>query len=121
MNVVNAKSAVALSVAAALMWPAVPANAGRIDGAVTVMSSVPSITVSYAELDISKPRGLEVLYSRIQRAAKMVCGFDYSIQELSRGRQANACYKSAVDNAVRQIDRPTLTALHRAKTRSALG
>lgn len=118
MNVVATKSALALAVTA-LAWTAVPAHADRIEG-VTV-NSAPTITVSYAELDINKPRGLEVLYSRIQRAAKVVCGMDRSPQELARGRHAKACYKTAVDDAVRQINRPTLTALHRAKTRSALG
>jgi UrcA family protein len=119
MNAVVKKSAVALALTAALSWPAVSAYADRIEG-VTV-SSAPTIKVSYAELDINKPRGLEVLYSRIQRAAKIVCGNDHMLQELARGRHAAACYKTAVDDAVRQINRPTLTALHRAKTRAVLG
>jgi UrcA family protein len=119
MNAVVTKSAIALTLAAALTWPVVPSHADSIEG-VTV-SSAPTITISYAELDINKPRGLEVLYSRIQRAAKVVCGMDYSPQELVRGRQAKACYKTAIDDAVRQINRPTLTALHRAKTGASLG
>ena len=119
MNVVVTKSALALALTAALSWAAVPAHADRIEG-VTV-SSAPTMKVSYSELDINKPRGLEVLYSRIQRAARIVCDVDYSRRDLSRDRQAMDCYKTAVDDAVRQINRPTLTALHRAKSRATLG
>jgi UrcA family protein len=116
MNSVLVRSALALSLAAAL---ALPAHAERIEG-VTV-SSAPTMKVSYAELDINKPRGLAVLYSRIENAAKIVCGVNETRRELARGRQAKACYTTAMDDAVRQINRPTLTALHRAKTRATLG
>lgn len=119
MKAVVTPSAVAVALTAALAGFAVSARAERIEG-VTV-SSAPTIRVSYAELDINKPRGLQVLYSRIQNAAEIVCGVDRSPHELARGRQATACYKTAVEDAVRQINRPTLTALHRAKTRDAMG
>lgn len=120
MNAVLAKSAVTLTLAAALIAPVTPAYADRLDGAVTVRD-VPTIRVSYAELDINKPRGLEVLYSRIQRAAKTVCGFDYSMRDLSRGRHVTSCYQAAVEDAVKQINRPTLTALHRVKSKAEFG
>jgi UrcA family protein len=120
MKAVVTKSAVALALSAALGWPVVPAHADRIVGAVTV-TSAPTMTVSFAELDITKPRGLEVLYSRIEHAAKIVCGVDYMPKSLARNRHATACYKTAIDDAVRQINRPTLTALHRAKTRTTFG
>jgi UrcA family protein len=122
MNAVVIRSALALALTAAIGCAAAPARAdriNRINGEVTV-TSAPTITVSFAELDISKPRGLEVLYSRIEHAAKAVCGLEYSMQ-LARTRVAKTCYKTAIDDAVRQINRPTLTALHLAKTRSALG
>ena len=120
MNAVVIKSAAALTLTAALGWPLVPAQADRINGAVTV-TSAPTMTVSFAELDISKPRGLEVLYSRIEHAAKIVCNYDYMPRSLARNRLATSCYKAAIDDAVRQINRPTLTALHRTKTKSSFG
>ena len=118
MNAVIAKSAATLTLAAAFLGHSVLAHADRLVGTV---GSVPSITVSYSELDISKPQGLEVLYTRIKRAAKSVCGFYNSPRELSRGRHSMACYQSTLEDAVRQVNRPTLTALHRAKSKSALG
>jgi UrcA family protein len=120
MKSVVTKSAVALTLTAALGWPLVPAHADRINGAVTV-TSAPTLTVSFADLDINKPRGLEVLYSRIEHAAKAVCNLDYMPKSLSRARHSKACYTTAIDDAVRQINRPTLTALHRTKTRSTFG
>jgi UrcA family protein len=117
MHAVVIKSAVALALTTALGWSA---HADRVNGAVTV-TSTPTMTVSFAELDITKPAGLQVLYRRIENAAKIVCGVDSPPQALARTRQARECYKTAVDDAVRQINRPTLTALHRAKTRSSFG
>lgn len=116
MNALVTTSAVAL--AAALIGHAPLAHAAPLEGTTTYSSS---IRVSYADLDITKPRGLEVLYSRIQHAARSVCDFNYSVKELSRTRVAKNCYLTAIDNAVKQIDRPTLTAYHLAKSKSALG
>src|SRR5688500_14353121 len=118
MKAVIAESTATLTLAAGILGYSVLAQADRLTGAV---GSTPSITVSLAGLDISNPHVLEMLYTRIERAARSVCGFDYSRRELSRGRHAKACYKSSLEAAVKQVNRPTLTALHRAKTKSALG
>ena len=72
---------------------------------------VPSQRVSYADLDISKPAGAKVLYSRIKAAARHVCalnGFDplLSLQSINR------CIDLAVDKAVKDVDSPALSALH---------
>lgn len=120
MNAVVIKSAAALAWVAAAGWPGAAVHADRVNGAVTV-TSAPTMTVSFAELDITKPQGLKVLYSRIENAARIVCGVEHSPQLLERTRHARTCYTTAVDDAVRQINRPTLTALHRTKTRSAVG
>lgn len=83
--------------------------------------STQSITVHYGELDLSKAQGLEVLYKRIKRAARFVCGSDHSPLTMSRARHATECYQDTLEDAVRQVNRPRLTALHRAKTKSGLG
>ena len=118
MNTVVAKSTAILTLAVALIGHSVLAHADRRDGAA---GSGPSITISYSELDVSRPRGVEVLYTRIKRAARSVCGIDRLHRELSGGRRAMACYQSTLDDAVMQVNRPTLTALHRASSKSALG
>jgi len=72
---------------------------------------VPKITVSLADLDVSKPAGANVLYGRIRGAARAVCGL-YDSRLLVMIALSRACYRSAVDNAVAQINQPLLTAVH---------
>jgi UrcA family protein len=90
--------------------------------AATPAAKVPTVTVSYADLDLSKPAGVEMLYQRIKDAARTVCA-PLASKGLTREgvwRLWRDCYEQAVSNAVASINRPTLTALHRA-TRTARG
>ena len=70
----------------------------------------PSKTVRFSDLNISNPAGAKVLYGRIRVAAREVC-------ELSAGRDpiqrmaVHACIETAIDNAVKKVDAPALTAL----------
>jgi UrcA family protein len=73
-------------------------------------SDVPSQRVSYADLDISKPAGAKVLYGRIVSAAHRVCGSG-GFEGLSRKRQIDMCTDKAIDNAVKEVDSPALSAL----------
>lgn len=116
MNAVIPKSALILALAAASVGYSALAHADRVDRGRTQ-----SITIHYGELDLSKAQGLEVLYKRIKRAASSVCGSDRSPLTTSRARHAMECYQATLEDAVRQVNRPRLTALHRAKTKSAFG
>lgn len=118
MRTLIVRSAFAVSLGAILLGHSVLASA---DHRIETVFAAPSVKVSYRDLDISKPWGLEVLYSRIQHAARGVCYLDQPPQELARAQAARTCYRAAVDNAVNQINRPLLTALHRTKSRQALG
>jgi UrcA family protein len=74
-----------------------------------------SVAVSYAELDLSKPAGAEVLYDRLQRAAAEVCGVhDRSSSLFSASTNSNkkACYEDALSRAVAQIDAPLVKEQH---------
>jgi UrcA family protein len=73
-----------------------------------------SVTVNYADLDLSKPAGVGALYRRLEKAAKTVCG-PYADRDPRRKAVWRDCYDQAVANAVANIDRPMLTALHSAK------
>jgi UrcA family protein len=73
-------------------------------------------TVSYADLDLSKPAGAQTLYKRIKAAAARVCARNDNYSILEGRRAYHACFDTAVANAVSQIDRPALTALHREET-----
>jgi UrcA family protein len=70
----------------------------------------PTRKVSYADLDISKPAGAKVLYGRIARAAKEVCQFP-GFEPLGMRQVVNRCIDHAIDNAVKDVGSPALSAL----------
>jgi UrcA family protein len=117
MNAVIKKSAVGLTLAAAMVAPFAVAHADRVGQ----LEGVPKIVVNYDDLDISHPQGLEELYTRIQYAAMDVCDYDRLPKELARQRRPAACYHAAVDDAIRQVNKPQLTALHHAKAKAVVG
>ncbi|MFC4312476.1 UrcA family protein [Steroidobacter flavus] len=80
------------------------ADTGRSD-------DVPKIVVSLAGIELSTPKGAELAYDRIRSAAKIVCRSGQS-RELEQIARARACFRTAVDDAVGQANRPLLSALH---------
>lgn len=72
---------------------------------------VPRAVVSLAGLDLSTSKGADVVYGRIRSAAEVVCGVNQS-RELVQITRARTCFRSAVDGAIAQADRPLLSALH---------
>jgi UrcA family protein len=69
----------------------------------------PTKTVKFADLDIQTVEGAKVLYHRIRLAADQVCleiVRDPVMREAARG-----CIDKAIDNAVKKVNAPYLTAL----------
>jgi UrcA family protein len=66
--------------------------------------------VRFGDLDIGKPAGAQVLYRRIQVAAQQICTLPGS-RALEIGAKERACTRTAIDNAVRQVNSEQLTAL----------
>ena len=61
-----------------------------------------SVTVQYADLDLTREEGLEALHSRLDAASKRVCG-DYELR-IVRARQVwQHCYDVAMAEALEQI------------------
>ena len=76
---------------------------------------IPSVTVKFADLDISRPVDATKLYGRIQGAANRVC----SAHDRSNfAAQANfkACVRDAIGRAVAKVQSPALTMVYRART-----
>jgi UrcA family protein len=71
---------------------------------------LPSKKVSYADLDISKPTGAKVLYGRIEAAAHQVCALA-GYTDLGTMQRVNGCVDCAINNAVKKVDSPALSAL----------
>jgi UrcA family protein len=69
----------------------------------------PSQTVKFSDLDVRTAEGAKILYHRIQKAAYTVCE---SIDRDPVMREAApSCIATAIDNAVKKVNAPYLTAL----------
>jgi UrcA family protein len=78
----------------------------------------PSITVSYRDLDLSRPADVQVLYHRLGKAAASVCMVEPAEWDLSRHLAWSRCYYSVLDSAVTEVRSPELLALYRASRSS---
>ena len=76
----------------------------------------PSMTVSYADLNVKSPAGVEALYKRIKKAAYEVCQIPTGTHQIKIESELKACKADAIDRAVQQSNLPSLTALHQSKT-----
>lgn len=83
---------------------------------------VPSVTVHFADLDLSHSQGVTVLYRRLKDAAETVCAAQDS-RDLERQMRFKACGQAALSTAVTKVDQPALTAYYQAqfKGRNATG
>ncbi len=77
-------------------------------------TDVRKIEISYSDLDLSKTEAAGTLFSRIQRAAYAVCEVNTVPNPQARLLQ-HKCMARAVDEAVRSVDNPNLTAVYLAK------
>ena len=74
-------------------------------------------TVSYTDLNLENEEGVRVLYQRLKRASKEVCGAkSLNIAgslpvSLQRGTPKR-CYRETLSNAVGKIDNADLTRIH---------
>jgi UrcA family protein len=71
---------------------------------------VPSKTVRFSDLDITKSDGAKVLYTRIRAAARDVCGLSTGTDPILR-MATKGCIDKAVDKAVKDVNAPMLTQL----------
>ena len=72
-------------------------------------------TVTYGDLNLSVPRGVEQLYRRIVVAAHQVCGAQDG-RSLQAKEEFSICTQQSIARAVVAVDQPALTALHAIKT-----
>jgi UrcA family protein len=70
-------------------------------------NTVPHKVVSFKDLNIQTPEGAKILYHRIRLAAADVCGDSDAIMRDA----VHKCVETAIDNAVRKVNAPYLTAL----------
>ncbi len=72
------------------------------------------VRVRYGDLDIERPAGAKVLYSRLQYASEKACavGSFRELGSLQRVREARACYDELLNDLVAKVDNDALWALH---------
>lgn len=75
--------------------------------------AAPQKAVDYTDLDLSVPADADTLYSRLQKAAKRVCG-PVATLDLSKLRKYRECYQESLANAVATVNHNSVTALYKA-------
>src|SRR5260370_41496224 len=75
---------------------------------------VPSVTVHFADLDLSHSQGVTVLYRRLKDAAETVCAAQNG-RDLGSQIRFKACWQAAVSTAGAQGDQPPLTPYYPAQ------
>ncbi len=73
------------------------------------------VTVSYDDLNLANPAGLDSLYRRIRFAANDVCGVENMRVSLDVVRKNRECVAGSIESAIGQIGDARLTALHKTK------
>jgi UrcA family protein len=79
----------------------------------------PQAKVTFGDLDVSRPPGAAVLYSRIKAAAMKVCEPHWA-SSLQARVSADDCVRSAIAQAVATVDQPALSQIYSAKNRIPL-
>ena len=70
-------------------------------------SEIPSVTVNYADLNLSTEAGSRALYGRLVVAARQVCPDSAdTMLALRQNRDAQRCITATVQRAVKQIQHP---------------
>ena len=77
---------------------------------------VPSVQVSYHDLNLATDEGTVALYQRIVSATYKVCQVE-DIRNLAAVAAANACRDEAIARAVRDVNSPRLAAIYTARQR----
>jgi len=75
-----------------------------------------SVTVPFADLDLTRSMGAAVLFQRLKSAAETVCApFDSRSRHLANQTRHKKCMQTAIGTAVAKVDQPVLTAYYRGQ------
>jgi UrcA family protein len=101
---VAVRSALALLLAAGSFALVVPAYAANPPD--------PSMTVRFADLNLTNDEGVRALFQRIQHAARVVCDEAIPPNDVLHISHWSSCYNGAVANAIGQVNSAKLTAMY---------
>ena len=102
---------------AALLVPIVLAGASPAAADSAAAGMHRQVTVHYGDLDLASREGAAVLYQRLHKAARTVCGASevYERRDLRRVYAHRECYERVLSATVQKVNDPILAALHRAR------
>ena len=101
------------SVIAAAIFGVIISSFGAVCSAADT-AEVPKTVVKYADLDLSTSQGAASLFNRIRVAAEGVCSSQEG-RDLSSKMHWDACVRQAIEGAVIQVNRPTLSLVYATK------
>jgi UrcA family protein len=78
-----------------------------------------TVVVKYGDLDLTRPAGREALQTRLDSAAKRVCGV-LGHPDLRTKQMARECRSAAIDQAVAALNNPAFSAWYAANTGRAV-
>jgi UrcA family protein len=81
-------------------------------------ADAPQVTVSFHDLNLSRPEDTRELYRRLQHAARRVCP-QAATMDLVGQSLSKHCRDAALERAVEMVNVPQLLALHRAQSGAA--
>ncbi len=99
MNIINRKALLATILCVTLTGPAFAV----IRTSPHQQSPAESVTVSYADLDISRAEGLATLHQRLKMAAKRVCHVHEGTLSLSARIRRQECFDSTMLRATDRL------------------
>lgn len=70
---------------------------------------VKSVEIAISGYDLAKPEDAEIIYKKIQMAAKRACRNTTSRQSLRERAEERDCREEAITQAVTQLNEPVLT------------
>jgi UrcA family protein len=85
--------------------------AGSVEALAAEPTQALTKIVHYGDLNLDSEQGAKVLYARLRSAARQVCSPLQSI-DLSLQRQWEVCFNNAIANAVGEVNKTTVSALH---------
>ncbi len=68
-----------------------------------------SVEIAISGYDLAKPEDAEIVYKKIQKAAKRACRNSMSRQSLRERAEELDCREKAITQAVTQLNEPVLT------------
>jgi len=81
----------------------------------------PAIRVSYQDLNLTTSAGVATLYQRISHAAGTACEATQQLTGTRVSKAYDRCVQEAIASTVKQIDLPSLTALHATRSAATSG